>query len=80
MSQPQNSATYFIKHSTTSWMMLAILLVGGAISYLGLGRLEDPQFTIKEAMVITYYPGASALQVEEEVTAPLESTALYQAC
>ncbi len=73
MSQPQNSATYFIKHSTTSWMMLAILLVGGAISYLGLGRLEDPQFTIKEAMVITYYPGASALQVEEEVTAPLES-------
>ena len=73
MSQPQNSATYFIKHTTTSWMMLAILLVGGAISYLGLGRLEDPQFTIKEAMVITYYPGASALQVEEEVTAPLES-------
>ena len=69
----QNSATYFIRHTTTSWMMLIILLAGGAISYLGLGRLEDPQFTIKEAMVITYYPGASPLQVEEEVTAPLES-------
>ncbi|WP_430462674.1 efflux RND transporter permease subunit [Thalassolituus sp. LLYu03] len=73
MSQPTNAATYFIRHSTTSWMMLLILLVGGAISYMGLGRLEDPQFTIKEAMVLTYYPGASALQVEEEVTAPLES-------
>ena len=73
MSESQNAATYFIRHSTTSWMMLLILLVGGLISYLGLGRLEDPQFTIKEAMVITYYPGASALQVEEEVTAPLEN-------
>ncbi len=71
--QKQNAATYFIRHTTTSWMLLLILLVGGSISYVGLGRLEDPQFTIKEAMVFTYYPGASALQVEEEVTAPLES-------
>lgn len=69
----RNAATYFITNTTTSWMMLAILLVGGLISYLGLGRLEDPQFTIKEAMVITHYPGANALQVEEEVTAPLEN-------
>lgn len=69
----QNAATYFIKHTTTSWMLLIILLVGGAISYTGLGRLEDPQFTIKEAMVFTYYPGASPIQVEEEVTAPLEN-------
>ena len=67
-----NAATYFIKHKTTSWMMLLILLLGGVISYLGLGRLEDPQFTIKEAMVYTYYPGASPLQVEEEVTSKLE--------
>lgn len=73
MPQSQNAATYFIQHSTTSWMLLLILLVGGISSYLGLGRLEDPQFTIKEAMVITHYPGASALQVEEEVTAPLEN-------
>jgi multidrug efflux pump subunit AcrB len=70
---PSNIATYFIKNTTTSWMLLLVLLVGGIISYLGLGRLEDPQFTIKEAMVFTYYPGANALQVEEEVTAPLEN-------
>ncbi|ASP39436.1 MFS transporter [Bacterioplanes sanyensis] len=69
----ENTATYFIRHTTTSWMILIILLLGGVLSYLNLGRLEDPQFTIKEAMVITYYPGASALQVEEEVTAPLEN-------
>lgn len=69
-----NSATYFIRNSTTSWLVLIILLVGGISSYLGLGRLEDPPFTIKEAMVITNYPGANALQVEEEVTAPLEDS------
>lgn len=73
VDKPKNLATYFINNGTTSWMLLLILLVGGIISYLGLGRLEDPQFTIKEAMVFTYYPGANPLQVEEEVTAPLES-------
>jgi multidrug efflux pump subunit AcrB len=73
IKKPNNIATYFIENSTTSWMLLLILLVGGIVSYLGLGRLEDPQFTIKEAMVFTYYPGANALQMEEEVTAPLEN-------
>lgn len=74
MSMVQNNAaTYFIKNATTSWMLLLILLVGGVFGYLGLGQLEDPKFTIKEAMVFTYYPGASPLQVEEEVTAPLEN-------
>ncbi len=72
-AKPTNIATYFITNTTTSWMLLLVLLIGGIVSYLGLGRLEDPQFTIKEAMVFTYYPGASALQVEEEVTAPLEN-------
>lgn len=67
-----NEATWFINNTTTSWLTLIILLVGGIICYLQLGRLEDPQFTIKEAMVFTYYPGASPLQVEEEVTARLE--------
>ncbi len=68
-----NSATYFIRNTTTSWMFLLILLVGGVFGFLGLGQLEDPKFTIKEAMVFTYYPGASPIQVEEEVTAPLEN-------
>ncbi len=75
MSQPemQNSATYFIQHKTTSWMVLLILLIGGVFAFMGLGQLEDPKFTIKDAMVITSYPGASPLQVEEEVTYPLEN-------
>ncbi|MCV6590131.1 MAG: efflux RND transporter permease subunit [Marinobacterium sp.] len=68
-----NSATYFIRHQVTAWMFALLLLIGGGIAFLGLGQLEDPPFTIKEAMIITSYPGASAQQVEEEVTAPLEN-------
>lgn len=68
-----NSATYFIQHKTTSWMLVLILFIGGALAFTGLGQLEDPKFTIKDAMIITSYPGASPLQVEEEVTYPLEN-------
>lgn len=64
---------YSIKHPVTSWMFALILLLGGIISYNGLGRLEDPEFTLKMAMITTSYPGASPAQVEEEVTYPIEN-------
>jgi len=66
-----DAAHYFIKNTTSSWLVALILLIGGSLSYLGLGQLEDPQFTLKQAMVITSYPGASPQQVEEEVTPPV---------
>lgn len=62
-----------INHKVVCWMFALILLVGGATSYLGLGQLEDPEFTLKDAMIITAYPGASPEQVEEEVTYPIEN-------
>ncbi len=65
-------AAYFIKNRVISWMISLIFLIGGVTAFFGLGRLEDPAFTIKEAMLITSYPGATPLQVEEEVTYPLE--------
>ena len=37
-----------------------------------IGRLEDPAFTIKQAVIFTYYPGASAEKVEREVTEQVE--------
>ncbi|WP_298445382.1 efflux RND transporter permease subunit [uncultured Ferrimonas sp.] len=67
-----NIATYSIKFRVISWLFLILLAIGGANSFLNLGRLEDPSFTIKEAMVITAYPGATAEEVEEELTYPLE--------
>ena len=67
-----NVAHYSIKNKVISWMFILILLIGGTISFTGLGQLEFPEFTIKQALVITSYPGASPEQVEEEVTLPLE--------
>ncbi|HCH3751607.1 TPA: efflux RND transporter permease subunit VmeI [Vibrio parahaemolyticus] len=65
-------AAYFIRNRVISWMMSLIFLIGGIAAFFGLGRLEDPAFTIKDAMVVTSYPGATPQQVEEEVTYPLE--------
>ncbi|MCK8045883.1 efflux RND transporter permease subunit [Shewanella sp. 1CM18E] len=67
-----NFAEYSITHKVISWMFALLLLVGGTISFFSLGQLEFPEFTIKQAMVVTAYPGASPEQVEEEVTLPLE--------
>ena len=67
-----NIAEYFIKNKVISWMFTLILLIGGTNAYFGLGQLEDPDFTIKDALVITSYPGASPLQVEEEVSYIIE--------
>ncbi|MCB2186259.1 MAG: efflux RND transporter permease subunit [Deltaproteobacteria bacterium] len=67
-----NLAGLAIKRETTTWVVIALLLLGGAYAFLELGRLEDPEFTIKEAVVYTLYPGASPEEVEQEVTDPLE--------
>lgn len=67
-----NVAHYSIKNKVISWMFVLLMLIGGGISFTGLGQLEFPEFTIKNALVITAYPGASAMQVEEEVTLVLE--------
>lgn len=73
MSKGFDVAEYFIKQKTTSWLFAVILFVGGIVSYSKLGQLEDPEFVLKQAILITEYPGANAVQVEEEVTHPLEN-------
>ncbi|MEM7220813.1 MAG: efflux RND transporter permease subunit [Pseudomonadota bacterium] len=54
------------------WLLAALCLFGGIWGIGEVGRLEDPPFPIKNAFVITPYPGASALEVEQEVTDVLE--------
>ena len=56
-----------------TWIIMLVALFGGIWGFLNLGRLEDPAFTIKQAVIVTAYPGASAEQVAREVTEPLES-------
>lgn len=63
----------FINNPTRIWLVILLLGVGGLIALFNIGRLEDPAFTIKTAVVAVQYPGASSQQVEEEVTLPLEN-------
>lgn len=56
-----------------TWLTILIALFGGIWGFLSLGRLEDPAFTIKNAVIVTQYPGATAEQVALEVSEPLES-------
>ena len=63
---------YFFRQKVISLMVAIILGVGGIVTFLGLGQLEFPEFTIRNALVITQYPGATPEQVEEEVTLQLE--------
>ncbi|RDE25212.1 AcrB/AcrD/AcrF family protein [Motiliproteus coralliicola] len=64
---------YSIRNRTISWMVVLLLIGGGFLAFNDLGRLEDPNFTIKQAIILLDYPGASALEVEEEVTLPVEN-------
>ena len=65
-------AEYSIKYKVISGLFLVLLTLGGISAFNGLGRLEDPAFTLKDALIIATYPGATPQEVEEELTYPLE--------
>ena len=65
-------AQYCIDKKTITYVLSAALLFGGIYAYTKIGRLEDPEFTIKIAQIITSYPGATAEEVLNEVTDPIE--------
>lgn len=62
-----------IRKETVSWLTVVLLLIGGYISFNSLGRYEDPEFLIRQAVIVTPYPGATASQVAEEVSDPIEA-------
>ncbi|TKB46655.1 efflux RND transporter permease subunit [Thalassotalea mangrovi] len=67
-----NIAKYAIKTPVNIWLLILIFLLGGTLALSKIGRLEDPAFTIKVAKVVTQFNGASAVQVEQELTEQLE--------
>ena len=56
------------------YFLIAVLVVGGILSCYQMSKLEDPEIKVKLAMVVTTYPGASAHEVELEVTDALEKS------
>ncbi len=67
-----NIAELSIRKSVITWVLTIIMVVVGLISFNNLAMLEDPEFTIKEAVVLTPYPGASSAEVAAEVTNVVE--------
>lgn len=72
-----NISRFWIENRVVTLVLTGVVLLGGLNAYNGMSRLEDPEFTIKDALVMTPYAGASATEVEEEVTDELE-TAIQQ--
>ncbi|MFC3051595.1 efflux RND transporter permease subunit [Kordiimonas pumila] len=68
-----NIARYAIDKPVNTWIIILACLLGGLWGLATVGRLEDPAFTVKQAIVVTQYPGATATEVEDEVTEVLES-------
>lgn len=62
-----------IRRPVTVWLLILLCFFGGLWGMGSVGRLEDPGFTLKTALVFTPYPGATATEVEREVTEVLES-------
>jgi multidrug efflux pump subunit AcrB len=67
-----NAAEWAIRRSRLVAFSVGLLVLMGSLSYARLGQLEDPEFTIQTAVVVTHYPGAGAARVEQQVTDPLE--------
>ena len=63
-----NLADYALNNRALVKFFIAVLVIGGIFAFNSMSKLEDPAITVKQAMVVTAYPGASAYQVELEVT------------
>ncbi|MBN2886572.1 MAG: efflux RND transporter permease subunit [Chromatiaceae bacterium] len=67
-----NIAALTLRGRTIAWILSLLVLVGGLIAYQQLGRFEDPEFLIRQAVILTPYPGALPSEVAEEVTDVIE--------
>jgi len=67
-----NLSEWSLRHRAMIGYLIVVLLVGGVLAYFKLGRAEDPDFTFKVMVVRTLWPGATASEVELQVTERLE--------
>jgi multidrug efflux pump len=67
-----NLSEWSLRHPQMVLYLIIVFMIGGVISYFQLGRAEDPDFTFKVMVVRTLWPGASAQQVEQQLTERIE--------
>jgi len=61
-----------LKHKSLVYYFIIVVFLMGCFSYTKLGRMEDPDFVIRQMVVTVAWPGASAKQIEEQVTDKIE--------
>lgn len=69
----RNLTEVSLKNRALVWYFIIVIAIGGIFFYFKLGRMEDPNFTINQMVVTAAWPGASADQMEQQVTDKLES-------
>jgi len=67
-----NLTEWALNHKQIIYYFIFITFIGGVISYQNLGRMEDPDYTIRQMIVSVAWPGASAREIEEQVTDKIE--------
>ncbi len=70
--KPFNLSDWALEHRSLVWYFMIVFAIAGVFSYLGLGREEDPNFTIKTMIIQAQWPGASAAEVAKQVTDRIE--------
>ena len=66
-------STWGLSNQRLVLLFVIILTLGGVVAYFRMPKLEDPEIVVRQAVVVGIYPGASAHQVELELTTPLEN-------
>ncbi len=67
-----NLSEWVLEHRSITGFLMVLVLLGGIVAYFQLGQREDPEFTFRVMVVKTLYPGATALETEQQVTDRLE--------
>ena len=68
----RNLTELSLRHRTLVWYFIIVCALGGIFAYESLGRMEDPAFTIRQMVISTAWPGATAEEMQEQVTDKLE--------
>ena len=67
-----NLTEWALNHRQLIWFFIFVSALAGAYAYQGMGRMEDPNFTIRKMIVAVGWPGASALEMEQQITDRIE--------
>ncbi|HEM7575551.1 TPA: efflux RND transporter permease subunit [Serratia marcescens] len=67
-----NLSALAVRERSVTLFLILLITVAGILSFLGLGRAEDPPFTVKQMTIISAWPGATAKEMQDQVVEPLE--------